>query len=284
MRRLGDRIGWECIGAVDILVQLSPADPARLGPQVDYALALATALQGRVTALVFEIEMHAGEEEDEAERESQGETTAAQTVTREALEERARAQAVDVEIVTGRNYAFTILETLADYARLSDIVVVATDGPLVFPRRHLAEYTLFETGRPILLVPAHAKPALDHVVVAWDASRAATRALHDAMPLLRAAGEVSVVTVGEGEDAPAGRSGPELCRRLAHRGVRARFHDVAREGRPAGACLMEFCATMRADMLVMGAQRHSRLRDLVYGSATSTVFDQGPRLPVFMAN
>ncbi len=269
---------------METLIQVSPADPERLPPQVDYALALTAALRGRVTALVFEVDTLAGEEEEEAERESRGETTAIQIATREALAARAEAARVEADIITGRNYAFTILETLGDYARLSDLVVVETDGPLVFPRRHLAEYTLFDTGRPVLLVPGHAQFSLERVVVAWDASRAATRALHDAMPLLQAASEVVVVTIGEGEDAPAGRSGVELCRRLAHRGVSAQFTALDREGRPAGACLMEFCSETGADMLVMGAQRHSRLRDLVYGSATNTVFDQGPRLPVFLAN
>lgn len=281
---------------MDILIQVSPVDTVSartsggagdaVPSHAAYALGLAAHLSGRVTALVFEVTDLAAEEEDEAEMalEAQGETTPAQGAMRAALNAAADAHSVAVEVVTGRNYAFTIAETLADYARLSDLVVIGTQGPLTFPRKHLADHILFDTGRPVLLVPGRMECALSTVVVAWDASRAATRALHDAMPLLRAAQRVLVTTVHDGGDRPAGQSGVELCRRLAQRGINARFEDVARRGRPVGACLTEFCTQSGADLLVMGAQRHARLRDLVYGSASHMIFDTGPALPVLMAN
>jgi len=280
---------------VDILIQVSPVDtgamraPDHAGDAIPahaaYALGLAAHLSGRVTALVFEITDLAGEEEDEAEmaREAQGETTPAQAAMRDVLITAAQAHSVPLEVVTGRNYAFTIAETLADYARLSDLVVIGTQGPLTFPRKHLADHILFDTGRPVLLVPGAAPFSASTIVVAWDASRAATRALHDAMPLMRAAQRVIVTTIHDG-DARSGQSGIELCRRLAQRGIDARFEAVARRGRPVGACIAELCAETEADLLVMGAQRHARLRDLVYGSASHMVFDKGPALPVLMAN
>ena len=281
---------------MDILIQVSPVDAGAMRAtdhaggaipaHAAYALALAAHLSGRVTALVFEVTDLAAEEEDEAEMalEAQGETTPAQGAMRAALNAFADAHSVPVEVVTGRNYAFTIAETLADYARLSDLVVIGTRGPLTFPRKHLADHILFDTGRPVLLVPGEVAFAASTIVVAWDASRAATRALHDAMPLMRAAERVLVTTIQDGEGMPAGQSGIELCRRLAQRGINARFEAVARRGRPVGACIAELCAENEADLLVMGAQRHARLRDLVYGSASHMVFDSGPALPVLMAN
>ncbi|MGY6644923.1 MAG: universal stress protein [Salinarimonas sp.] len=281
---------------MDILIQVSPVDAAyatapdgaggTIPPHAAYALDLAASRSGRLTVLVFEITNLAGEEEDEAEmvREAQGETTPAQRAMGDILSYAAAAHGVPVEIVTGRNYAFTIAETLADYARLSDLVVIGTQGPLTFPRKHLADHILFDTGRPVLLVPGQTHCAASTIVVAWDASRAATRALHDAMPLLQGADRVLVTTIHDGGDARAGQSGVELCRRLAQRGINAEFTGIERQGRPIGACITAFCAHSGADLLVMGAKRHARLRDLVYGSASHMIFDAGPALPVLMAN
>lgn len=269
---------------MEILVQVPPADPARLSPQVAWGFELASRLSGRVTALVYEIDVLAAEEEDEAPPPVAGAESAAQAATREALNRLAQATGVEVEVVTGRNYAFTILETMADYARLSDVVLLPADGPLAFPWLHLAEHALFDAGRPVLLVPKDARPAIGRVVVAWDASRAATRALHAATPFMRMASEVVVVSVSDDKDFRSGQSGVELCRRLAHRGVAARFHAASRGGRDVGDAIAETCRELDADMLVMGAQRHSRLRDMLFGSATRTIFDEGPRLPVLLAN
>ncbi|MCC5978144.1 MAG: universal stress protein [Salinarimonas sp.] len=281
---------------MDILIQVSPVDAAHarragtdfeaLSPHAAFALDLAASLSGRVTALVFEVTDLAGEEEDEVEmvREAQGEKTPAQTAMAEVLARAAATRNVTLDVVAGRNYAFTITETLADYARLSDLVVIGTQGPLTFPHKQLAERILFDAGRPILLVPGDAGFTGGTIVVAWDASRAATRALHDAMPLLRKAVRVLVTTIRDSAENHAGQSGVELCRRLAQRGIAAEFAGIARQGRPVGACIAALCAEQGADILVMGAQRHARLRDLVYGSVSHMIFDSGPPLPVLMAN
>lgn len=270
---------------MEFLIQVPPADPARLSPQIGYAFDLAAAFGGRMTALVYEIDVLAAEEEEEARAEPTPDgPTAAQVATRDALRRLADAKGVETEIVTGRNYSFTILETLADYARLSDVTALGVDGPLVFPWRHLAEHVLFETGRPVLLAPPRAQARAERVVVAWDATRAATSALHAAMPFLMKAKDVVVVSVGDDKDFRSGQSGVELCRRLARRGVSARFHQTRRGSRDAGAAINDVCADLEADMLVMGAQRHSRLREMIFGSATRMIFDEGPRIPVLLSN
>jgi nucleotide-binding universal stress UspA family protein len=269
---------------VEFIVQVPPSATGALPSQVRYALDLVAATGGHLTALVYEIDVLAAEEEDETEPNPSGEPSAAQIATRDRLLALARDSGIPIEIVTGRNYAFTIGETLADYARLSDVTILGADGPLTFPHRHLAENVLFEAGRPLLLVPPEATFAIDRIVVGWDASRAASRAMHAAMPLLREAGEVFVVSIGGDKELRTGRSGTELCHRLARRGVRAEFHFVERGGRGIGNAFNDICGELRADMLVMGAQRHSRLRDLVYGSATHALFDRGPILPVLLAN
>lgn len=269
---------------MEYIVQVPPSAAGELPSQVRYALDLAAATGGHLTALVYEIDVLAAEEEDEAEPDPSGDLSTAQIATRDRLQAMARDGGVSIEIVTGRNYAFTIGETLADYARLSDLAILGTDGPLAFPHRHLAENVLFEAGGPLLLVPPQATFAIDRIVVAWDASRAASRAMHAAMPLLQKAGEVSVVSIGGDKEMRTGRSGAELCHRLARRGVSAEFHFVERGGRSIGDAFNDICGELKTDILVMGAQRHSRLRDLVYGSATHALFDRGPILPVLLAN
>jgi nucleotide-binding universal stress UspA family protein len=269
---------------VELLVQVQPSAAAEITSQTRWALDLASATRARLTALVYEIDILSAEEEDEPPEPQAGAPSAAQDATREALARLASEAGVDLDVVTGRNYAFTIGETLADYARLSDLTVLGVDGAITFPHRHLAENVLFEAGRPLILVPPGARFSLDRVLVAWDATRAATRALHGAMPLLERAGEVIVVSIGGDEELRGGRSATELCRRLARRGIKARFHQAERGGRAIGEVVTALCGELAADMLVMGAQRHSRLRDLVYGSATHALFDRGPTLPVLLAN
>jgi nucleotide-binding universal stress UspA family protein len=269
---------------VEFIVQVPPSATGAIPSQVRYALDLASATGGHVTALVYEIDVLAAEEEDEREPGPSGEPSAAQIATRDRLQMMAHDAGVAVEIVTGRNYSFTIGETLADYARLSDLTILGVDGALAFPHRHLAENVLFEAGRPLLLVPSQATFALDRIVVAWDASRAASRAMHAAIPLMQKANDVIVVSIGGDKELRTGRSGAELCHRLARRGVSAEFHFAERGGRSIGDAFNDICGELRADMLVMGAQRHSRLRDLIYGSATHALFDRGPILPVLLAN
>lgn len=269
---------------MEFVIQVQPANPARLPPQISFAFDLAADLKGRVTALVYEIDVLAAEEEDEAASAAAGGETPAQIATRDALRRLAESKGVEIDVITGRNYAFTILETLADYARLSDVVLLPVDGPLVFPWRQLAEHTLFETGRPVVIAPAGASLPIDRVVVAWDASRAATSALHAATPFMMKAKEVVVVSIGDDKDFRAGQSGVEVCRRLARRGLTARFHAADKGGRDVGAALAETCRELDANLLVMGAQRHSRMRELFFGSATRAVFEDGPRLPVLLAN
>lgn len=269
---------------MEFIVQVPPSATGVIPSQIRYVLNLAAATAAHVTALVYEIDVLSAEEEGEVEPGQPEDLTDAQTATRDRLQAMAADFGVVIEVVTGRNYSFTIGETLADYARLGDLTILGVEGALAFPHRHLAENVLFEAGRPLLLVPPQASYALDRIVVAWDASRASSRAMHAAMPLLKQAGEVIVLSIGGDKELRTGRSGAELCHRLARRGVTAEFHLAERGGRSIGDALNEICAELKADMLVMGAQRHSRLRDLIYGSATHALFDRGPNLPVLLAN
>ena len=173
-------------------------------------------------------------------------------------------------------------EVLVEAARTRDIclVPVGSGDPAV------AEAVLFGSGRPVMVFseggdvgPA---AAFERIAVAWDGSRAAARALADALPLLKAAGEVRILTVlGEKASATAGLGG-EVVRHLARHGVKATIDEIKAEGRPIGKVLEAHVAGS-ADLLVMGGFGHSRARDFLLGGATQSILRQPPT-PVFLSH
>ena len=178
---------------------------------------------------------------------------------------------------------------LALRARYADIVIVSQpDAATVAPPfpADLAARLALGGGRPVLVVPRHGAcnaiggPAL----VAWDGSREATRAVTGALPLLRAAAQVTVVDFG-GAESPAGIV-EDPCAALAawldRHGVAARCGHRPLAPDVAGALLAE-AADVGAGLLVMGAYGHPRLREIVLGGVTETIL-RAMTLPVLLAH
>ena len=105
----------------------------------------------------------------------------------------------------------------------------------------------------------------------WDHSRPATRAVADALPMLRAAKHVHVVTVVDEKHLHKPRSGAELCRHLAGHGVEVTFDKIQAKGRAIGDVLEAFAVERSIDLVVMGAYGHSKLREFILGGATKHV-------------
>lgn len=150
-----------------------------------------------------------------------------------------------------------------------------------------AEAALFDTGRPALVVPFAGRfdrPGR-RPLLAWNASREAARAVHDALPLLAGAEAVSVLIV----DAPADASdlgaepGADIARHLARHGLPVVVRRVAGAGLPVGEVLLNAAADLGADLIVMGAYGHSRLRELILGGVTRTLLRQ-MTVPVLLAH
>ncbi|MGE0417228.1 MAG: universal stress protein [Acetobacteraceae bacterium] len=135
--------------------------------------------------------------------------------------------------------------------------------------------TLMSAGRPVLLVPYvgdYAKVG-ERVLVAWNASREATRAVADAMPMLQAASQVTVLAInpqhgihGHG-DVPAA----DIALHLARHGVKAEATHTVSGSIPDGETLLSYAADVSADMIVAGGYGHSRARELVFGGVTQTL-------------
>jgi nucleotide-binding universal stress UspA family protein len=188
--------------------------------------------------------------------------------------------------VRGRSsFAFGIGDVLADQMRVSDLGIMAFGASADLGKRFLASGGLFSSGRPLLLVPADCTAGThpSRVILAWDASPAAVRAVHGALPLVKRAEAVTVVSVTDDKEFRPGQSGVELTHLLARHGANAAFRAVQRGRGGVTRAILDAAREVNADMIVMGAVRHAPLHNLVFGSATIELLDQGPKLPTLLA-
>ncbi|NYE59975.1 nucleotide-binding universal stress UspA family protein [Duganella sp. 1224] len=175
-------------------------------------------------------------------------------------------------------------------ARYADLLVVSQSDPALNGPdwlRSLPEHLALHSGRPVLLVPYAGRHARidQHALVAWDGSRAATRAVTDALPLLRRSQRVTLAVFNPDHQGTHGEQpGADIALYLARHGVRV---EVSQQRTPAGLdignALLSLAADCGADLLVMGAYGHQRWREIVLGGVTRRVL-QSMTLPVLMAH
>ena len=164
-------------------------------------------------------------------------------------------------------------------ARLADLSMVPikpNDGQ----SEEVAERLIFESGRPILICPEESAGDLpigfDRVMIAWDHTAPAARAVADALPLLEDAADVRVVTATDNRTQAEMESGAALVRHLAEHGIKATFETTRIDGSSVGKIFEAYVRKNAIDLLVMGAYRHSRLNEIVWGGATKTVIGRPP--------
>lgn len=149
--------------------------------------------------------------------------------------------------------------------------------------RMTAEGLVFASGRPVMLLPDTTQvDVIDHVVIAWDGSRASARAVADAHPFLERASEITVVTV-LGEKAIREKDAERLTRELQKRGYPATGDAIRAEDCAISETLQEHALEIGGQLLVMGGYGHSRIRDFVLGGATNGILDD-LRLPVLLSH
>ena len=153
--------------------------------------------------------------------------------------------------------------------------------------RAIAEAVLFGSGRPIVIYPQEPPlapgPAFGTVVIAWDGETAAARAVADALPVLRAAGRVRVLTVGGEKSGIDADTAKDLLRHLARHGIEAAVDPVEAGSAQIGQVFGDYLAARKVDLLVMGGFGHSRAREFVLGGATRAVLG-APLCPVLMSH
>jgi nucleotide-binding universal stress UspA family protein len=176
----------------------------------------------------------------------------------------AQARILDAPVASAPNL-------FASLARRFDLAVIAQPRPeRPALERLIIEATLFDSGRPVLIVPyiQRAGLTLNRVLVGWDGSRSAARAIADAMPLLVKAKAVEIVIVA-GEAAKSDEiPGADIAHHLARHGAKAEVNRMVSIEIDVASTILSHAADVSADLLVMGGYGHSRLREFVLGGAT----------------
>jgi nucleotide-binding universal stress UspA family protein len=277
----------------DILVALTTYPEPTPVSAVEEAVELAVALGGRVSAIACEVKITApgspmGNYLLDIPAMLAAEVKKSATNTQQLLA--AFQDAAEKKGVTGlfqERIAEDCLtcevpDVLVEYARLRDLTIVPVhEGDYL--DQWYAESIIFGSGRPTIVLPHTRKRAapfaLNTVIVAWDFSRPATRAIADAMPILEDAKRVCIVTVANEKAIDTRHSGVELAKHLARHGIEVILDQVDAEGRRIGEVL-EAHVTYRN---VMGAYGHSRIREFVLGGATKSMLARPP-VPLLLSH
>ena len=193
---------------------------------------------------------------------------------------------ISVEARTAESVAGDGFVSVVRNLVLTDLAVVGQQNPdAPEPMREaLIEAILFQAGLPTLLVPYAGVSgfAPERVVVAWNGSAAAGRAVRAAMPLLAMARHVLVAMVDEGRQ-PPGEPGADIGAYLARHDLDVTIRNIAAMPSGSGATLLTFAAEEGADWMVMGAYGHSRLLEFLLGGVTRHVLSNAT-LPVLMSH
>ncbi|MGL6069905.1 universal stress protein [Craterilacuibacter sp.] len=201
----------------------------------------------------------------------------------EAMQAELEAQAILLRTTQRECMAGAAGNVVNGFAPYHDLVLVgirAGEGM----QQATAETVIFSAGRPVLLVPEVAPvTAFGHVMIAWDGSRAATRAVADARDFLARAQSVSIVSATGDKALPDKNPGMRLAEYLAQHGIPASVSQVALDGHPIAEVLQRHARESGAGLLVMGGFAHSRMRDFVLGGATAGVL-QDLQLPVLLSH
>ena len=171
------------------------------------------------------------------------------------------------------SYAATRTQT--QMSRLYDLNIVAQpDRSNPSQTDFLSEAVLFGSGRPMLMIPyiTHAPIKTDRVLICWDGGVPATRAVHDAMPFLRKAKTIDIVTVNEKEDASEASSAAMIAH-LARRDLAATPYRITADTPNIHNAILSLAADNNSDLLVMGGYGHSRLREFILGGTTRGMFE-----------
>lgn len=175
----------------------------------------------------------------------------------------------------------------ARYADLSVMTAPVRGADDAAMARAFFSALLFESGRPVLVVPPHhaAEVPLRHVVVAWKPSREAARALHDALPLLVGATSIDVMTVapeiGDLDHGPD--PGVDIATHLARHGLTVNVVNRPGSGQTVATTLLRHASDSNAQLLIAGGYGHSRLREWILGGTTRELL-QAIHLPILFSH
>ncbi len=172
-------------------------------------------------------------------------------------------------------------------AAVSDLIVSGQHNPNdpAPADAALTEDLLMRSGRPVLVIPyiGCRSTVGQNILIAWDHSREASKAVHEAMPFLQAAEAVNIVSVVKKDTKQHEIATADLAEHLARHNINVIAQDIVRNEVPVAETLLSRLSDTGSDMLVMGAYGHSRLREYAFGGVTRTLLDS-MTVPVFMTH
>jgi nucleotide-binding universal stress UspA family protein len=174
------------------------------------------------------------------------------------------------------NVSYAATRTVTGMSRLHDLNILAQpDRSNPSLSDFLPEAVLFGSGRPMLMVPYINRGTFrsDRVLICWDGGMPAARAVHNAMPFLRKATAIDVVSINESEDTASETSSTALLAHLARYDLSASHHGLAADTPNIHNAILSLAADIGTDLIVMGGYGHSRLREFVLGGTTRGIFE-----------
>jgi nucleotide-binding universal stress UspA family protein len=177
-------------------------------------------------------------------------------------------------------------DRLARMARCFDLAIVGqSQSEMSTIEQIIGEAVLFDSGRPIIIVPYIQKAPfkIDNVMICWDGSRAAARAAADAIPILGKSCRVEIVLVTNESGKQYDIEGADIGQHLARHGFRVEVQQLPGGDIDVPDALLSHAADSSADFMVMGGYGHSRLREFVLGGVTRAIF-QSMTVPVLLSH
>ncbi len=224
---------------------------------------------GMLAGLARDFERHAVETSAELEK---------------CVRETATGLGLDVKIVPVAGHWPSSQSDMTWRGRTSDLCILGLPQAGIEGRLDVEDW-IFEVGRPCLLYPDESQDGLrlDSILVSWDFSKYAARAVCDALPILKTAKTVRVLTVRGEKDIGIEDPKTPILELLAAHGVKAEFVEVDLGVRSIGCSILDEAHNARADLIVMGAYGHSRLKEFVLGGATKEILNS-TRIPLLMSH
>jgi len=271
----------------DILVNVAVAKNRDVAG--DFAISLATLFGAHLSAVAFAYKVPVaalGEgfptpsfDDWEAERKAEAEQA------QQTFEKRARLAGTvfDCRVVSDDVEDAALI--FSEMARHYDISVVAQAHPEDgLPETVAIEAALFDSGRPVLIVPyiQTAGVSLDRVMVCWDGSRNAARAVGDALPLLQRAKKIDVISVDQKEQRST-LKGAQIADHLARHKLDVDLKTIVAPESNVADVILSQAADSGADLIVMGGYGHTRIREFVLGGATRGILES-MTVPVLMSH
>jgi nucleotide-binding universal stress UspA family protein len=273
----------------DIVVNLTGAAPQEFA--ADYAISLAQLFEAHIAGVGFIYEpvipgtVLGGIPTDLIEAQREENTKAAKAATN-GFEAAAASAGLSAEVRILDASVAGAADLFGRIARRFDLAVVGQARPKEGASEELLiEGALFESGRPVVVVPfVQTKGvSLERVLVCWDGSRPATRAIADALPILRRAKAIDIVAVSGERGKGSELVGTNMARHLARHGLDVALKRVSSGDVDVPSAIRAQVAETGADFMVMGGYGHSRLREFILGGVTRTILTSST-IPVLMSH